>query len=212
MKKILRSLRDRLHFTKSAKVQKGLAIALVVFLILGLGGASVSSWYKDAEKQKKDAQSINIDKDKASVKLSEKDKKSTSASNNKQTASTEQSSESKSVLAQNPTPARSAPSADKVKTTATRKEPCFDRTNELYIQYNSDISAINNEKNAALAEVDRMYNSGEFTFYNGEALGLEDQYNLWQQVRQLLTTEYDSRLKDLNIAYRSKVDSEPKCY
>lgn len=202
MKKILRSLRDRLHFTKSAKVQKSLATALVVFLILGLGGASVSSWCKHIEKHKNSTLPIATKIDKAPEKIANKGiHKTTTPKEGVIDSNDATSTNQKSVQVVKSSSTSNQQIKKRRVADSTNPEwmACWDKVNVMYTKDYNERATLVAEKEAALAEVDRMYRAGELSYdENGNYLDPGMQYAVWYYTKAEIEEEYKNRLMSLN--------------
>lgn len=109
---------------------------------------------------------------------------------------------------------KASPTSSTVKRRGDSTNPewmaCQAKVNDLYVTYNSENARINQEKNAALAEVDRMYYAGELANFGPDGTYLEpyEQTNAWQAARSMLSDEYASQLQTLYQEHLAKWDAQ----
>lgn len=107
-----------------------------------------------------------------------------------------------------PTSEPSVGAASSPRTTTSQKKSsldnsatrlCWDKFNALYVKNQSDNAALNAEKNAAVAEVDELYEEG---FYRWQSNGdLTTAYNTWQIDRAEVIADYNQQLMTLYNNY-----------
>ncbi len=87
---------------------------------------------------------------------------------------------------------------------------CTAKQNELYVKHLSGNKAINAEKQAALAELDRRYAAGELAYNEETGIVLQSQSEIDEAyclAKDMITQIYFEQLMQENTSYKAVVDA-----